>query len=64
MPRPELNKTCSLWYCTKKHYAAGYCQRHYHLFIKYGSPVSPHDSDLLVVLAEVERLRAILAKMG
>lgn len=37
-------KTCSVFHCTKPHYAKTYCEAHYSKFKRYGTP-TPSSSD-------------------
>lgn len=32
------NKKCIVWWCGEKHYAHGYCMKHYTAVARYGSP--------------------------
>lgn len=56
MPRDKLGKSCRLWYCNDKHYANGYCHRHYLNLRKYGNVVSPKNTDFKNVLRTLNEL--------
>lgn len=58
--RKKLGKTCSLWFCNRKHYSGGYCRNHYLADRNYGAPISPHNTDLINALSVVANMRMLL----
>ena len=58
--RGKLGKSCSLWWCNDKHYARGFCHRHYSNLLKHGTPIPPIQRDLYNALNAVIVLRLAL----
>lgn len=47
MPRPKLNKKCTVDDCERKHWAKGYCKKHYKRLWRNGTtqPIKIHGND-------------------
>lgn len=60
MPRPNLGKICTLWYCTRKHYAHGWCSKHYQNMSRHGQLTAPRQSDLRRALRMVDLMGVVL----
>ena len=58
--REKLGKSCTLWFCNDPHYAHGLCHRHYMNVRKYGTSISPKNSDLITVLNMINVLQGLL----
>lgn len=58
-----MNKTCSVWFCDRKHYAKGYCVNHYRGLQRYGSPYGKHDAEFMRIDIAIELSRKVASAL-
>lgn len=62
--RGKLKRRCQLWWCDAKHYANGFCEKHNASLSRNGTPVSPKQPHLTVLLNMIDKMRYLLIHHG
>jgi hypothetical protein len=52
-----INKICTIWWCENKHYAKGYCIKHYRSFKRTGSPYGKNKALMERIEKEIDKLK-------
>lgn len=59
-----MQKTCSLYFCHRKHYGRGLCDRHYQNRLRHGTVLSPHMEEVYSLLEVVDGARAVVSALA
>ena len=51
------DKKCSVWWCDNKHYAKGFCIKHYRTFKRTGSPYGKNKVLMERINKEIDKLK-------